>query len=377
MIWFRLMVIATAGLASTASVLAQDVQITVDSAPSAAEIHAWLSSGDSRLIAWGAYFAAQNGGSDTSGQLLHLLESWNGSGAAKHVPGEIGAGAMTEVLDALILLQSEVTPIQSASIAEYFPVQAAIFASRLPIVEARPLELSWYGDGAGNNGPRLDRVAAMMLSKAPPPGFAADIVAKSKERLRVSVVDGGGAGGGYGGGCGCGLISGDSAGWPPIYVYRLEENRPGSTDPVLIEAGGDRVTYHRVVEPGGGGCAAGIGPLDDRARHNLLAEMVGFTKETMPWKEQESASIQWSGGESFLRDLQDLVAGEEAKLHETVETLFEKGLLTANEVNSLRPKLLVQVNDDRMNKDAALPRWDSIDPLTVITYDSLETSVSE
>jgi hypothetical protein len=97
----------------------------------------------------------------------------------------------------------------------------------------------------------------------------------------------------------------------------------------------------------------------------------------MPWKEQESASIQWADGQSFEREFESLVSGEEAKLHETVETLFEKGLLTANEVNSLRPKLLVQVNDDRMNKDAALPRWDSIDPLTVITYDSPETSVSE
>src|SRR5208283_546293 len=98
---------------------------------------------------------------------------------------------------------------------------------------------------------------------------------------------------GFGGGCLCGLAMRDRTDWPPIFVYRLEENKAGSTDPVLIEAGGDRITYHRAEEGGGGGgCGTGVGPLDDRARHDLLAEMVGLNKEAMPWKEQESASIQ-------------------------------------------------------------------------------------
>jgi hypothetical protein len=150
----------------------------------------------------------------------------------------------------------------------------------------------------------------------------------------------------------------------------MDENRPETTDPVLIEAGGGRITYHRAEErDGGAGCGGGIDPLDDRTRHDLLAEMVGLNKEAMPWKEQESADIQWPTGESFLRDLEDQISGEEAKLHWTVEALFEKGFLKVSEVDSIRPKLLVTVRDDREHKEAALPRWEPNDPLTVVTYD--------
>jgi hypothetical protein len=373
---FRLSLIAVAILALVVPVRAQELQISVDSNPAPGDVNTWLKSGDPRLVAWGAYFAGLKRGDDSTAQLLRLVDNWKEP--SKVAQGGIGQAAMSEVLDALIQQRREVAPRQLASIAGSFPAQAAILASRIPIADATPMLLAWYGDGANNNGSRLDRVAAMMLSKAPPQGFAAGIVAASSERLSISVVDGGGFGSGFGGGCLCGLAMRDRTDWPPIFVYRLEENKAGSTDPVLIEAGGDRITYHRAEEGGGGGgCGTGVGPLDDRARHDLLAEMVGLNKEAMPWKEQESASIQWSDGESFLRDLQNLEANEEAKLHETVEALFEKGLLTANEVNSLRPKLLITVTDDREHQDAALPQWNANDPLTVITFDSPETRVSD
>jgi hypothetical protein len=273
---------------------------------------------------------------------------------------------MAEVLDALIERKGDVSLQGLAAIAKSFPTQTAILASRKPIAESAPLLLQWYGDGAGDTRGGLQRIAAMMLSKAPPPGFAAGVLAASVEHLTILVVDHGRGGSGFGSGCGDAPGSGTLSGWPPIAGYRMEENRPDSTDPLLIEAGGDRITWRREAESGGWGSCFGVSSLNDWTRHHLLAQMAGVDKKDMPWKAVDSATIRWQGSDAFLQELRDQVAAQEAKLHETVEALFQKGFLTAGEVDSVRPKLSVTVMDARETKSPALPQWEANDARTII-----------
>lgn len=354
------------------SLAAQQAEITVDSHPSSAEIRAWLRGDDPRMVAWGAYFASAEADQEATPELLKLAAGWTEPNSVQAPSEAIRSDEMAEVLDALIQNPTPVPPETLARISNSFPVQAMILASRLPIATVTPLLLSWYGDGQGKTTNHLDRVGAMLLSKAPPPGFAASIAAASQAQLSVVVVYNEGRGGGMGAAsCGDGLGSGRRNGWPPLFIYHLEENRPASSflyEPLLVEAGGDRIDWVREAALEGWGTCYVVWPLNDETRHALLAEMMGLTKRSMPWAVQESATIRWTNGDEFLRTMDEQVGDIETRLQDTVEALFVRGYLTVGEVQSVRTRLTVTVTDERWLPRANLPRWASANPHTVVVY---------
>lgn len=367
----RLLLIATAVAAACGFVRAQEGEITADAKASHEQIRGWLGSGEPRLVAWGAYFARANADSGATAAMVKLSEEWTAPEGNEDETGRAETNAMADVLDALIVGKAKVSVEGIAAVAGSFPNQALILASRLPAAEAAPLLMSWYGEREDKDHKLLARAAAMLLSKAPPPGFAASVVSESEEQMQVTVVSGNygvGYGGSAMGSCGDGFGVSAPAGWPPLFLYGIEENSSGTHDPVLVRAGGDTVTYHRIDESTGWGSCSDPRPLTAVTRVHLVTQMLGGDEKRIPWAVSRSVSIQWENDGQFVRALQEAIDQEEAQAHFTVEDLFGRGFLSRDEADSVRPKLAVTVYDEREAGSPALPKVEAGDPRTAVTF---------
>lgn len=368
----RLALITIALCTSSLAGRAQQSEITVNTKPTSSDIQTWLDSGDPRLIAWGAYFARENHDADGIVPMLHLVESWTPPNEPQDAIGHSQIDAMGEVLDTMIQLDEHVSPAGLNAIASSFPRQVMILASRLPLAEAKPFLLTWYEKRNNNDLAAFSRIAAMLLAKSPPPGFAASVLAESEEELNVMVendwLTGHGYAYGISGGCGDGWGLPSPKGWPPFFDYEIEENNRSDDDPVIVEAGGDRITYHRFAMNRNRGSGAFVHPLNAETRHRLIAEMLGITEEEIGWRISESGSIVWENGIQFTLELQNQVVLEEVKLYTTAKALYEKGLLSKAESESVRPKLSITVLDYRKPIDKPLPHLQPSDTRTTVTY---------
>jgi hypothetical protein len=351
---------------------AQNGEITTRTKPSSTQIRSWLASDDPRLVAWGAYFARETADDSAIVPMQQLVEQWKAPENASEPEAQAQSDAMAEVLDAIIQRNKSVSSEGLEAIAELFPTQAEILAARLPIDEATPLLEKWYEKRGDSKNPTLARIAAMLLTKAPPAGFAASVLSEAEEQYFISVVDPG-AGVGFGGSSCCGsALARAHPGWPPLFQYRLTEGDGKPNAPLVVEAGGDRVTYERGDAGKGFGSCGGVRGLDDETRHALLAEMLGIEKDAMPWKPWKRDSFEWEGQSVFMSELREIVDGEEARLQSTVDDLYAEGLLTFEEAGSARPKLVVRIDDERGDRSDPLPKIEGRDARTLIAMNAAD-----
>lgn len=335
---------------------AQPDDITLATVATPNQIENWLRSGDPRLIAWGAHFADEQNDQPALTLMVQMLA------LRSQYKFSLATAAM---LDALIQRNATVPADALAAIAPFFPFQIAILAKNLPIAEATPLLLNWYNQRSGDDPDHLARVASMMLSHAPPAGFAASVLAESEETLRISVVSKAGVPGVSGmssGSCAYRDDASPLSGWPPIFTYALAEDFQQTSAPLLVEAAGDRVIYRRYDVYKQSPFCGGLAKLNAVYRHYLLSQMLGISYDQMPWKTDASTSIVWHSNRQFVREAMVSVAGEEAKLHTCVEASQLKGLLTPDEAASVRPKLSIIVEDFRKPTGPPLPQLTFSDP---------------
>ena len=346
---------------------AQSGDITLDTKATPDQIQNWLLASDPRLVAWGAHFAREHNDPAALALLSPLLARWTPPQDTQDQASRAQIPAMTAILDALIQTGRTLPPETLAVIAPTFPTQAAILAARLPLAETTPLLLTWYGQRTGKDQNRLARIAAMLLAHAPPPGFAATVFAESEETLFLSVISTGASSGiGYGtAGCGDSLGGGIPAGWPPIFIYSLEEDSQQDSATLLVEVAGNRISSFRHEMHGGWGSCRGVDPLSADNRHHLLAKMLGIEDDQMPWKTYTSLTLEWQSNDQYVREATHAIASEEANLHATAQALEAGHLLTADEASSIRPKLSVQVEDARQPAANPLPQLRFLDSRTV------------
>jgi hypothetical protein len=383
---------ALAVCAAAWPVRAQDERPYYDTKVNADLIETWLHSDDPRMVTFGANFAIENSDDGLVTTLEQMVAQWNPP-QAYSIAAEDQCEAMAEILHALIQKKEQVPPEVISAIASSFPDYAVVLASRLPRYASTPLYQSWYEgrvrfegsivrfDGenrwrlAGGNRQLLARVAAMVLSRRPPPGFTASILADSVERLVVSVRSDGSAADPCRMGCsqpkqcpGDAQNGPPRAGWPPLFQYEVEENFPTPDhDSLIVSAGGVSITFRRAPANWKlASCWAPL-PLNAETLHRLLAQMTGVDEGHMPWQAEKVVALRWENKEKYLLELQSQVNFEEAQFRATVQALFAKGLLTRTEADRVRPRLQVVVLDDRKRAqppNAELPRLTFRDPRT-------------
>jgi hypothetical protein len=346
---------------------AQSGDITLDSRATPDQIQNWLLTSDPRLVAWGAHFAREHNDPAALALMPPLVARWTPPQDAQDQASRAQIPAITAILDALIQCGRTLPPETLSAIAPTFPTQAAILVARVPVTESTPLLLTWYyGQRAGKDQNHLARIAAMLLSHAPPPGFAATVLAESEETLLLRVVSAGsGESSGYGmGACGDSLGGGIPAGWPPVFTYLLEEDAQQESGMPVVAAAGNRISTLRHEMHGGWGTCNGVDPLNAGNRHHLLAQMLHINDDQMQWKANAFASIEWESNDQYVREATNVVAAEEAKLHATAKALQARSLLTADEAVT-RPKLSVQIDDARKPAGEPLPQLRFLDSRTI------------
>jgi hypothetical protein len=317
-----------------------------------ANIQAWLESRDPRLIAWGAYFARENNDTTALNLAAELVKKSLTKGGPDLLSADIPhADALAEILDAFIQRRVLLSADLLGYVSRSHPVQTIILLSMLPPAERTVNLTQWYYGPRPSGPDHLDRAAAMLLSKAPPAGFAANVLAGSEESLTIQIVPtgviGGMAGGALGGVCSSYLQVPTPAGWPDVPGYHLTENDNAGLDPVLVEAGGDRILWQR-SSPGGGFRTCGsVRGLTPATRHHLLAEMLGQRDEDMSWPTQKFVTIAKDSEEQAQRAIGATVEAEQAILLTFVQDFQAKGLITPEEAKAVRPKLSVTILYDK------------------------------
>jgi hypothetical protein len=333
---------------------------------------------DPRLVAIGAWKALGTQDEGLITIMLDMVERWDPWQRHRSQDGD-RYDAMSVILDTLIQRREVVSSAGIITIQHTFPSEALILAVRLPWADQEKLLRAWYEDGRvydrtrvaneGSDYLMIARVSAMILAQHREQGFAAGLLADSMMRLSVSVPDDGSPGFSR---ClvdceakaPCTPESGgmQRVGWPHLFHYVLDENRPRVDNsgllivgPLLVTADGDSITYRRVDTDIYLNNCYYPAPLNAVTRHRLLADMLGIPDKDMTWSIQDDLVLPWTNDRQFLAGVSDNSDLEEAKLRSTVQAIFAKGLLTKIEAASTRPKLSITAFDDRQKTDAAKP----------------------
>lgn len=336
--WFTLLLLLT--MTGTAS--AQQLVITSETPVNSNLLQQWFHSGDPRLIAWAADFARRTHDTQTIAEMSAWLERSPIPPPTYKLdePQPAQRQAVIAVLDTLIQENVRVPIPAIEAVAPYFPAQAIILIGRVPLAESRATLNNWTHEQEGNwSGRILARVASMMLAQDPVSmkpeefSFASRIVAASEEDLQISIraSDSGQNGGVAGGVCGDSLPREVSPDWPQIYGYVLLENDPQVMNaPVVVDLYGDRIVYWRVDKNAGWGTCNAVQWLNPVTRHRLIAYWLGVREQDMQWQPVKHVHITWRCKANYEQLLGALVEAEREKLQATVNTLYQRGILTEN-----------------------------------------------
>ena len=401
----RHLLLAAVALLSLPSLAAHAQQSDSPASATPDEVYRWLLSSDPRMVAWGAYFAAQHNDMAMLPFLARLAENWQPMPSRTQPDGNYRPWTdaeadrlreMSAVLDAIIQMHGTVAPEAIERLAVDFDGQALTLFAYLPEPQRRtqaeaiyaqrqPQPEGWADGTAMNSLGSLDRsielamapnhpppqdsnvaqqkrftrqllqMVARILANDPPPGFAASLLNETTVDLELSV--GGNdpnAGMGTGPGCGDSLYITPPKGWPASRTYVVEqqpqaEKREGVE--VLIP-GAMTITTRRAMTSSS--CST-IGYFSSYARIELLAQMLGVDGQHFGWRLDEYTQLPYTGDITFQQQAQAEIAKREEAFKTTAEALVAKGLATAAEAATARPQLYVGIRDARELNDPPLP----------------------
>jgi hypothetical protein len=267
--------------------------------------------------------------------------------------------ALLAVLDALIELDGAPSAKEVRTLFPEFSAQSIILLVRSPN-DAQP-ELLDIFQNAKANWTWLAAGNVLLNSRAP--GFVAVVLRKFTQHMIVSVIDPGIGSGSAGGGSECGFSSrAPKTGWPPVGLYQLTqfpERMPQLRATLLVR--GETSVYYWRVEPGNydnpsdalGGCDDGNRDLYRAQYLNKLAES-SFPRISLD--AYPRASIEWHGASSYEERVIAAVEEQRKLFNRAVVYLRDSDRsLTATEAAPLKPRLEIEIRDERTDRSAPLP----------------------
>jgi hypothetical protein len=344
----KLLTILALLLLAAGAAPAQQPEITPETHVDTQTLHQWLHSGDPRLIAWAADFAQRSHNASILAEMPGVLENW--TAPADPLVPTAPLIAKAAILDALIQENSQVPVEAIRAVPRQLSDQAVLLASRLPLSDSIALLVDWATDTDG----ALERVAKLILAKDPQAtrglwnqnglGFVASVIAASEEHLTIAVSSKPEIAARTGeGGCGDTLGSRPYPAWPTVYGYQLAEGQPQAGDITVVDLDGDHIGVRRYGWWAAFGQCDGVPRVDGSMRHRLLAYWLGMPSTAINWQAEEDRNIVWTTKPAFDEERSELIRIEQEKLHDTVEALYQRGLLTAEEAAAVSPKLVVTV----------------------------------
>ena len=356
--WLLLLVMAvrSAAAAQTPTPAPPVPVITPDSRVDTPTLHAWLHSGDPRLVAWASVFAERTHDAVIVSEIPNVLYTW--VLPLPSAPGEPNASqrrAAMAMLDTLIVEGGTLPPNTLQVVGQALPSQALLLAARMPEHDSEWMLIQWATDRAasGWTGQTLARVSAMLLAKPmrdarPDPGatglrivFGTVSLAEDEVEVHVRASSRGLGYGAGGGGCGDSMARPVNDGWPEVYTYSLGESFNAAQQNTLIALDNDSIIWNRHKENGGFGSCSGVEPLDAATRHRMLAYWLGIDAKQMPWSPFQQREILWHSQAEYELQLGRIVDGETWALRGTAQALYAKGLLSS--ADTATPLLRIKV----------------------------------
>jgi len=320
----------------------------------------WLRSQDPVRVAWGAWLAGRDRETALIPPLVQKVTEYQTGAESTWASVERDRhDSLLAVLDALIQLRGTLPAEQACKLYPEFAAQSVILLIR-STEDARTALLSIFGKAKAN---WTWLAVGNALSKTQTAGFAALLLSRFTQHLKVRVEDPGFVSGEGGGGSECGFsLTAPKPGWPRVGLYHLTqfaERIPWLEAHFLI--GGDTSVYYWRADPGNydnppddpGYCDDGN---RDEYRAQYLAKLLADAWPEIRLKSHPEVRIEWHGEDAYRRELIRAVEEQRTSFRRAVMFLKNDGrLLTADEAASLQPGLEILIRDKRSDQSMPLP----------------------
>jgi len=365
---------------------------TVPTHATADDIDHWLRSGDPRMVAWGATFAASTADKDELPVLASLAENYQptaqpydsrGNYISRTLEQKQRLDSMQCVLDALIQLHASVPYEAIAAVFPDFSAQALILFATMPEPERSQRAAEIYATRDPSDKPfdwhqathqQIVHMAAAILALKPPPGFTATLFQESAVTLKISVTDENkGFGTGFGGGCGDSFEIPPARGWPQSYNYVVEQHwkSEGSVKGLLIP-GDPAITSRRAITNSSCSWLRGFTSVE---RLQLAQQEAGLSGNSFVASSLQSDTVHYEGPADYLSALSDTIDRHRQLFRDLAKTLAARTFLTPAEAASAMPAFIVEIDDKRQDKSHPLATPTSFGPRITITPYKTEPAI--
>lgn len=312
----------------------------------------WLDSPDPRLQAWAIYLIRHYNLDSFSSRIEQIL--------LRPVPDELQEQDWSDVqlaaLDCLIQMNVSLPAFELQDLADRFPTEVLILAAKSP-GDKSPLLLNLF-DRAENYEAYV--AVGNLLVTNPSPQFVRRLMASVYIHLYAAVYDFGANPGNPGSGWASdtfGIPEPPKESWPPVGRYVLTESSDGA---VLLSPGKHPIYYRRTetniyADRGFGGGSETSGHSRNERAQEYLAQILGFGPDTFPLKIYRRLSLYWNNGETLKQGIKDSVIQQRQIYSSTAAEFVKRGLLDVDDVNSLRPRILLSLSDCREGNHGPLP----------------------
>jgi hypothetical protein len=310
--------------------------------------------------------------SDLLPDLEQVLHGWEQARGQK--PWDMDHhNAVLALLDAVIQMNGTL-PAGTIELAidggQYGYLDAPLFVLllRLSANEAEPVweKIIFTGDIRGG----AQRVAADVLSRNPPPGFAARLIGGLTEFGQVTVADSGvhtGRGSSPWGGYGCaGGLKNARTDWPKIGVYALMDAPTKSGSALLVDANDPiYVTrlviavdqYSQIYWCSSYGLTSFSGLTDER-RLRIIGRLLDGSAGEVPLDMSPELYMEFRGIKTYRAQMNTFVRKQLAQFASVEQKLTERRLLTDDERRTVTVGLQIAVSDCRKVPEPPLPSLD-------------------
>lgn len=349
------------------------------------EIDHWLRSGEPRMVAWGAAFAAKSGDRDELPLLASLAENYQSippqeyDARGNYIPRtpeqKQRLDSMEVVLDSIIQLHGRVPYEAITSVLPDFPAQALTLFAGMPEPERSQRADVLYATRDKADQPydwhhlaqqQMIHMAAAILALQPPPGFTATLLNETTVVLKVSVTDDEQKREGTfsGGMCGDSFGLKPAPGWPQPYTYVVEQHwsSQGAADGVLVP-GEPSITTRRALSNSSCSTLPGFTSVQKL----LLAEQeAGFLPKDLGTGTLQYDTLRYPGQASFVASLSSLVNRRKEPFRKLAATLAGKSFLSSSEAATAMPMFAVEIDDYRKDRTQALQMPESLGSRTTV-----------
>jgi hypothetical protein len=319
---------------------------------------AWLNGADARLQAWGAYLTLRDRSMEATPVLLAKLAVFQPVEQRTSQAETDRHDAMLAILDAIIQLGVQ-APVEDAErIYPEFPVQSLLLLARSK-QDAAPALLSIFKGKRGESAAWL--AAGNLLLDRTAKGFASAVIEDMTVHVEVSIVDPGAPGVrmGIASCCGAGFLPKLKAGWPPVGVYEFGGCADSMASGDTVLAGGtDAASYRRQVNTtyvGGSASTCGCNIDRDLVSQHYLTRLARGSQDRPLVRAHVNHNIVWQGPDAYRSDLAAFIDKQQSNFADLARRLGGIGLLSGDEVKSLRPALHIAISDQRAAKEPVLP----------------------